>query len=127
MKSDKTTDNSDICEINCIHPENVDKVIGNFPESEKVSRMAETFKILSDATRLKIVLAIMETELCVCDISEIVEISQSAASHQLRVLRSARLAKFRKEGKQVFYSIDDEHVSQIIKQALNHIQHVPNN
>ncbi|WMJ22437.1 metalloregulator ArsR/SmtB family transcription factor [Paludicola sp. MB14-C6] len=115
--------NKDLCEVRHVHKETIDHTLANMPSEEEMLTLADCFKILSDTTRLKIVLALLENELCVCDICHVVSLSQSAVSHQLRVLRAARLAKYRKEGKMVFYSIDDDHVASIIKQAIEHISH----
>lgn len=114
---------NEICEIPHIHKDAIEASLDVMPRDEDVALLGEIFKMLSDTTRLKIVLALMENELCVCDICHVVGISQSAASHQLRVLRSTHLAKHRKTGKMVYYSIDDDHVMGIIKQALEHIHH----
>jgi len=91
---------------------------------DQISLLSEWFKILGDETRLKIVLSLMEKEICVCEICTAVELSQSAVSHQLKTLRNANLVKNRRDGKMVYYSIDDDHVSIIIKQALVHISHI---
>lgn len=109
--------------MNHNHEELIAEALSIMPNENDVISLSDIFKILSDVTRLKIVLALMKSELCVYDICEVVGITQSAASHQLRVLRSAHLAKYRKVGKMVFYSIDDDHVSNIIRQALEHIHH----
>ncbi len=82
--------------------------------------MAETFKILGDPTRLKIVLALTKEELCVLDIAELLGMSESAISHQLRLLKTLRLVKQRKDGKMVFYSLDDEHIEDLIRVAARH-------
>lgn len=92
--------------------------------SEKeLAQMSIIFKMLSDGTRLQILLALHEEELCVACLCEIVKMEQSAVSHQLRNLRSARLVKSRKEGKNVYYSLDDHHVLQVIDQVLEHVRH----
>ena len=83
--------------------------------------LAELFKVFGDTTRVKIISALFEAEMCVCDIAELLSMTQSAISHQLRVLRQARLVKHRKEGKVVFYSLDDEHIKTIFNQGLEHI------
>jgi DNA-binding transcriptional ArsR family regulator len=83
--------------------------------------LSETFKVLGDPTRIKILHALKEKELCVCDLSEILDMSPSAVSHQLRVLRNNKLVKFRKEGRSVYYSLDDEHVICLFRQGLSHI------
>lgn len=85
-----------------------------------ISAMAETFKILGDPTRLKIVLALTKEELCVLDIAELLGMSESAISHQLRLLKTLRLVKQRKDGKMVFYSLDDEHIEDLIRVAARH-------
>ncbi|MEG2597808.1 MAG: metalloregulator ArsR/SmtB family transcription factor, partial [Oscillospiraceae bacterium] len=82
---------------------------------------SEFFKALSDSSRLKIITALLGQELCVCDISEAVKLSQSAVSHQLRVLRAARIVKYRKDGKMVYYSIDDDHIAKIIQMTIDHL------
>ncbi|MEG0571343.1 MAG: metalloregulator ArsR/SmtB family transcription factor [Oscillospiraceae bacterium] len=93
------------------------------PCDEDIFSLSDTFKLLSDSTRLKIIFALMNKELCVCDIGEVVGMTGSAVSHQLRLLRCASLVKYRKSGKQVFYSLDDEHVYGIIAQTYEHIKH----
>jgi DNA-binding transcriptional ArsR family regulator len=87
---------------------------------ETIFGMAETFKVLGDQTRLKIVLALSKQELCVLDIAAVVEMSESAVSHQLRLLKTLRLVKQRKDGKMTFYSLDDEHIEDLIKVASRH-------
>ena len=91
-------------------------------EDEAVIDLADFFKVFADSTRMKIIYALMENELCVCDIANIVQTTQSAISHQLRLLKQAKLVKFRKEGKVVYYSLDDEHISQIVKKGREHIE-----
>ena len=91
------------------------------PQEEKLYDLAELFKVFGDTTRVKIISALFEAEMCVCDIAELLGMTQSAISHQLRVLRQARLVKHRKEGKVVFYSLDDEHIKSIFNQGLEHI------
>ena len=88
---------------------------------ETILGLTETFKVLSDPTRLQIVLAVSKQELCVIDIAELLGITQSAVSHQLRLLKTLRLVKQRKEGKLVFYTLDDEHIEDLIRVAARHI------
>jgi len=88
-----------------------------------VHQLEETFKILGDSTRIKILHALSKRELCVCDIAAVVQIGQSAISHQLRLLRGSRLVKYRKEGKIVWYSLDDEHIALLLSQGIEHITH----
>jgi ArsR family transcriptional regulator len=93
------------------------------PPKEEMNRLAELFKSLGDPTRLNILFALSIESMCVCDIAALVNMSQSAISHQLRVLRGARLVKYEKRGKSVYYSLDDEHVEKIFEQALAHVRH----
>lgn len=115
--------NCDICEENIIHPENIKSVKNKMISSEEILNLSELFKALCDTTRVKILYALSINELCVCDIAEIVETSQSAVSHQLRVLRTMRLVKYRKDGKSVYYSLNDQHVVDLFNQGLEHIRH----
>lgn len=92
---------------------------------DTIDRLSETFKVLSDPTRLKIVLALSKQELCVYDIAEMLGITESAVSHQLRLLRTLRLVRQRKEGKMVFYCLDDEHIEDLIRVARRHISESP--
>ena len=84
--------------------------------------VAELFKIFGDSTRIKILNLLLEEELCVCDIANIVGTTQSAISHQLRLLKQSKLVKFRRDGKTIFYSLDDEHIEQIVKKGSEHIE-----
>ena len=88
-------------------------------------RMAEFFKVLSDATRLSVITAILGREMCVLEISEHLGMSQSAVSHQLRLLRGAGLARRRRQGRNIYYSLDDRHVERLIKAAFEHASHIP--
>lgn len=92
------------------------------PPDEELYDLAELFKIFGDSTRIKILYALLEGELCVCDIAKLMEVTQSAVSHQLRVLKSSKLVKFRREGKTVYYSLADEHVVRILSQGMEHIE-----
>ncbi|MBR6515567.1 MAG: winged helix-turn-helix transcriptional regulator [Bacilli bacterium] len=88
-----------------------------------VYTLSEFYKIMADYTRMKIIYALIEKELCVTEIAEIVNMSQTAVSYQLRILRGARVVKHRRDGKMIFYSIDDEHVSDIINTTVTHLEH----
>ena len=112
----------DICEVNIIHQDKVDEVKKIMPEDGLILELAELFKVFADSTRMKIIYALMEGELCVCDIAGIVGTTQSAISHQLRILKQSKLVKHRKEGKVVYYSLDDEHISEIVKKGREHIE-----
>lgn len=114
----------DRCEISCIHQDKVERAKQqNLPE-QTTYRLAETFKALSDPTRIKIVNALSSGELCVCDLAAVLEMSQSAVSHQLRQLRNLRLVKFRKEGKVSYYSLDDSHILDLFHRCLEHVNHL---
>ncbi len=108
------------CDCDVIHEEIVRDVRQKMPPEETLYDLAELFKIFGDTTRIKILWALDEAEMCVCDISVLLNMTQSAISHQLRVLKQAGLVKNRKEGKIVFYSLQDEHVRQIFDQGLAH-------
>lgn len=110
-----------VCKENCIHNRQINKVKKLGPNEEQIIEMADVFKLFSDSTRLRIICSILNNELCVCDLCELLNLTQSNVSHQLKLLRSAKLVKYRKEGKQVYYSLQDEHVEKIIKMALEHI------
>lgn len=109
------------CSGNIIHEDIVVKVKDQLPAEETLYDLAELFKVFGDTTRIKIICALFESEMCVCDLSCLLNMTQSAISHQLRVLKSARLVKFRREGKVVYYSLDDEHIKHIYDAGLNHI------
>ena len=113
----------DVCGTCEIHEECVSCVKDNMLKEEVLMGMAEIFKVFGDPTRIKIIYALLLKELCVCDIAEVLGMSQSSISHQLRVLKSARLVKYRKEGKVVYYSLDDEHVKAIFNAGLEHVDH----
>ena len=111
----------DHCEITQVHQGAVDQVRQVLPPDEVLSDLADLFKIFGDSTRIKILYALLRSELCVCDIADLLGLTQSAISHQLRALKSARLVKSRREGKTVFYSLADDHVKAIILQGLEHV------
>lgn len=112
---------SESCSCNVIHKEVVENVKNKLPKEETLYDLAELFKVFGDSTRIKIICSLFESEMCVCDLSCLLNMTQSAISHQLRVLKSARLVKFRREGKVVYYSLDDEHIKHIYDAGLNHI------
>lgn len=114
-------DQNDTCEVNCIHDDVIEKVKKQMPKEEVLYDLAELFKVFGDTTRTKILCALFESEMCVCDIANLLSMTQSAISHQLRVLKSAKLVKSRKDGKVVYYSLDDDHIKNIFDQGLAHI------
>lgn len=109
------------CHCNVIHKETILKVSEKMLSEEKLYNLAEFFSVFGDSTRIRILWALSESEMCVCDIAILLNITQSAISHQLRVLKQAKLVKYRKSGKIVFYSLCDEHIKQIFDQWLDHI------
>ncbi len=109
------------CSCNVIHQDIVDMVKDRIPEEETLVNLAELFKVFGDPTRIKILHVLYESEMCVCDIATLLGMNQSAISHQLRVLKQARLVKNRRDGKVVYYSLDDSHIMNIFDQGLNHI------
>ena len=100
----------------------VKKVLSQQPDDEILYDLAELFKVFGDSTRIKILYSLFETELCVYDIARLLNLSQSSVSHQLRILKTSKLVKFRREGKSVFYSLDDEHVRSIISMGMEHVE-----
>jgi len=113
----------DICDIKCINETKVKATAESLPPTEDIARMADIFKALSDPSRLKIVLALLNQEHCVCDIAAICGQTDSAVSHQLRILRTLKIVKTRRDGKIIYYSIDDDHVASLIHMSLSHVRH----
>jgi ArsR family transcriptional regulator len=111
-----------ICGVMVIDKKKVKSVAKSLPDDTEIDDLTNTFKILNDRTRLKIVLALAKEELCVCDLSALIGVSVSAISHQLRLLRNMRIVKNRKDGKMVYYSIEDSHIENIISETLVHIK-----
>ena len=103
------------------HEETVQLTRGLMPKEELLYDLAELYKVFGDSTRIKILFALYENEMCVCGIAELLNMTQSAISHQLKVLRQNKLVKFRREGKTIFYSLSDDHVFKILGQGLEHI------
>ena len=110
------------CDIFQVHDELVKKVNSRMPDEDELYDLAELFKVFGDSTRIRILYVLFEEELCVCDIAQTLNMSQSAISHQLRILKQSGLVKNRREGKQVFYSLADDHVRTIIAQGREHIE-----
>lgn len=121
--SDCSDDSSqlDACEKPCVHHDKVEQVRSVLLDEDAAAGLAEIFNLLGDRTRVRILHALTLGELCVCDISAALNVSPSAISHQLRLLRTAKLVRARKEGKNVFYSLDDGHVHSLIAQGLEHV------
>ena len=109
------------CDCDVIHEETVNFVRERMPADENLYDLAELFKVFGDTTRIKILCALAESEMCVCDIAVLLNMTQSSISHQLRILKQARLVRYRREGKVVYYSLDDDHVKQIFNLGLVHL------
>jgi DNA-binding transcriptional ArsR family regulator len=113
----------DRCGITCIHETAVAEVRQQMIADDEAQALADTFKTLADPTRVKMLFALLNRELCVCDLAAVIGASDSAVSHQLRMLRTQRLVKFRREGKIMYYSLNDNHISTLFKQGIEHIGH----
>ena len=109
------------CEFLAVHEDTVQRVRSLLPDEDDLYDLAELFKVFGDSTRIKILYVLFESELCVCDIAQLLGMTQSAVSHQLRILKSNKLVKFRREGKTVFYSLDDDHVRSILSLGMEHL------
>ena len=115
--------NEFICDCSIIHQEVVEKTIKNMPESDIFNKLAEFFKIIGDTTRTKILFALDQNEMCVCDIANVLGMSKSSISHQLGTLRRSGIVRCRKEGKEVYYTLDDDHVKGLFELGIEHIEH----
>lgn len=109
------------CDYIHAHPDIIESVQKQMPDEERLYDLAELFKIFGDSTRIKILYVLLESEMCVCDIAQLLNMTQSAISHQLRILKQSRLVKFRREGKTIFYSLEDDHVHSILSQGMDHL------
>ena len=116
--------NNDICSTEVVDLKKVEMVSNSLPTDLENQSMADMFKALSDPTRLRIVQALALEELCVCDLAALINVSISAISHQLRMLRNLKIVKFRKSGKMVFYSLDDDHVQKLITLTREHVTEI---
>ena len=112
----------DLCDVVHLHPERVTELREALIGQEEVADLAETFRTLGDPTRVRMLDALSHGELCVCDLAAVVRMSESAVSHQLRLLRNLRLVKTRREGRMVFYALDDRHIITLFRQGLRHVQ-----
>ena len=110
------------CEECAVHDEVVQSVRGKLPDDDDLYDLAELFKVFGDSTRIRILFVLFESEMCVCDIAQLLNMTQSAISHQLRILKQSQLVKSRRDGKSVFYSLADDHVYRIINQGFEHIK-----
>jgi len=111
----------DICGFLCVHEDVVAQVQRMMPAQERLLRLAELFKVFGDGTRVRILYVLFEAEVCVCDLAKLLGMTQSAVSHQLRILKQAHLIKARREGKTIFYSLADDHVAMLLRQGMEHV------
>lgn len=112
----------DKCDCSIIHQDVVNEAMAYMPSADTLLNLADFFKVFGDATRISILCALFRSEMCVCDIAALLGMTKSAISHQLRILKQSKLVKYRREGKVVYYSLDDDHVKTIFDQGLSHIQ-----
>lgn len=118
---DEIIQDGECCQVQETHGEAIARVRAELPEDDLLYDLADLFKMFGDSTRLKILYVLLESELCVCDIAELLGMTQSAISHQLRVLKQSKLVGARREGKSVFYSLADDHVRSILSQGMSHV------
>lgn len=111
-----------MCEFEELHEEKVKKIRGTMPDEEELYSLAELYKVFGDSTRIKILYVLFESPMCVCHIAELLGMTTSAISHQLKVLKNSRLVSFKKQGKTVIYSLADDHVKKIINNGIEHIE-----
>ena len=111
------------CLVQCIHEDIVQKVHGLSEQNENLENLAQLFKVLGDYTRIRIIYALSQSEMCVCDLAYVLEMSQSSISHQLRLLRQNQIVRKRREGKIIFYSLMDDHVNILFEQGFAHVRH----
>lgn len=119
----KTKEEKQICKVSATDDNKLKEIKESIIEEEKIKLLSDTFKALADPTRLKMIYVLSKSPLCVCDIAQLLDMTQSAISHHLRLLRNLKLVKFRKEGKMVIYSLDDDHVLELFSQGLDHVNH----
>lgn len=105
-----------------LHPDIINLVLNQMPDETQLYDLAELFKVFGDTTRIRILYVLLQAEMCVCDIAQLLNMGPSAISHQLRILKQAKLVKYRRDGKTMFYSLADSHVRAIIDQGLEHIE-----
>lgn len=117
----KNTDNIEKCSCTVIHDDVIQEVKSKLPKEEVLYDLAEFFKVFGDSTRIKIICALFESEMCVCDLAALFGMTQSAISHQLRTLKTSRLVRYRREGKVIYYSLDDEHIKHVFDEGLRHV------
>ena len=121
VREDDFSKDAPCCEAEETHPERIAQAKSQLPDDDTLFALADLYKIFGDSTRLRILYVLFDTELCVCDIAELLGMTVSAISHQLRVLKQSRLVKYRKSGKSVLYTLADDHVHAILGQGMEHV------
>ena len=116
-------ENVNVCDCNIIHKEVVKNALENKPAKEELERLSQVFKLLGDLTRTEILWVLDKNEMCVCDIANVLRMTKSSISHQLNILKMNNIVKCRKSGKEVYYTLDDEHVQEVFEVALSHVIH----
>lgn len=120
MSTVKIVREGETCEVKCLNPGKVRRIAKLFPKTETLTELSDLFQLLSDSNRIKILYALSREEVCVCDLSALLGMSDSAVSHQLRLLRALRLVKSRKDGRVVYYSLSDVHVTRLLEMCIEH-------
>ena len=115
--------NEFICDCNIIHEESVNNVKNNMPSENTFNHLADLFKLIGDTTRCRILFALDKNEMCVCDIANVLNMTKSSISHQLAILRSAGIVNFRRDGREIYYRLDDEHITKLYEIGILHIEH----
>lgn len=113
---------SDLCDVRCLHPEAVRAARESLLAHEEARDLADIFSVLSDPTRVRLVAALADRELCVCDLANVLGLRQSTVSHQLRLLRALRIVRFRKKGRVAYYTLDDAHIAGLLARGLDHVR-----
>ncbi len=115
--------NEFVCDCNMVHKEMVEDTLSKMPEIDTLNKLANFFKIMGDSTRCKLLFALLQNEMCVCDLANVLSMTKSSISHQLSKMKDVGLVKCRKSGKTVYYSLDDEHIFEIFEVGIEHINH----
>lgn len=115
--------NEFLCDCTAVHQEAVDQVLAQMPGKDRLQQVADFYKLLGDSTRCRILCALLRQELCVCDLANVLSMTKSSISHQLRKLRTMGVVKCRRDGKEVYYSLDDHHVHDIFALTMTHLEH----
>ena len=121
MQPVEMENNLEKCAAQCIHPGVIQTVVGKMPENRALVQLADFYKLFGDGTRVRILAALSTAELCVCDLSILLDMKQPAVSHQLRILRQARIVKARRDGRVVYYSLLDDHIRNVLSVGLEHL------